>query len=622
MAEPAAAATGSPAAPRPTQPIWPLLRRLLHYLWPTRRGRRIRVGLAALTVLFGKGLTLLLPFFYKGVVDGMAVRSPLSVIMLVIAAYGLARFGSFLFDAIRTPIFEIVAQEAIARLTCDVFDNIHRLDPAFHANRKSGPLLKILERGTRSLDSLLFFLFFNIAPTTLELTAVAVIIGYTFGAPLLLGAMLLIGLYIAFTKYVTDRRTVVRRDMLERDLDATDVAMESLINYETIRQFGAESAESARYRAVRDGYARAKARNESTVSLLNIGQAAITSFAITAAMAVAVLGWQRGGLTPGDVVLVNTLLFQAFAPLDMLGAVYREIRQGLVDLEQLFELLDQRATLVDGTQQLAADGNGLAIAFENVTFGYDPARPVLRDVSFRVEPGQTVAIVGRSGSGKSSIVKLLYRFYDVDAGQVSVAGHDVRSLTAQSLRAGLAIVPQDTVLFNRTIADNIALGDPGADAVRVHEAALAAGLAGLVETLPAGFATVVGERGVRLSGGEKQRVAIARALLKRAPVLILDEATSALDGLSEAVVQRSLAARRARLTTLVVAHRLSTIRDADHILVLDDGVIVERGTHDALLRTGGLYARNWARQQRSDTGENGAIWESRHNAADNTADGG
>jgi ATP-binding cassette subfamily B protein len=568
------------------------------------------VALAALTVILSKALTLLLPFFYKGVVDGMAIRSPLSIIMLTIAAYGLARFGSFLFDAVRTPIFEIVAQEAIAALTSDAFDNIHRLDPAFHAHRKSGPLLKILERGTRGLDSLLFFLLFNIVPTTLELAVIAVIIAYTFGAPMLAGAMLLIALYIAFTKYVTDRRTAVRRDMLERDLDAADVAMESLINHETIRQFGAEPAESARYRAARTAYARAKARNESTVSLLNIGQAAITSFAIAAAMAVAVLGWQRGGLTPGDVVLVNTLLFQAFAPLDMLGAVYREIRQGLVDLEQLFDLLDQRATLRDGTQRLPPDAQGYSIAFDDVTFGYDPERPVLKHISFRVEPGETVAIVGRSGSGKSSIIKLVYRFYDADTGHVRVAGHDVRTLSRASLRAGLAIVPQDAVLFNRTIADNIALGDPDADASRIHQAALAAGLTGLIETLPEGYDTIVGERGIRLSGGERQRVAIARALLKQAPILILDEATSALDGLSEAVVQRSLAARRATLTTLVIAHRLSTIRDADRILVLDDGVVVEAGTHDALIGTGGLYARNWARQQRRDEADDDAIWES------------
>lgn len=594
------AATAGRAHPRGHQRAWPLLRRLLPYLWPEHPTRRARVVLAALTVVLAKALTLLLPFFYKAIVDGMAIQSALPLILICIAAYGLARFGSFLFEALRTPIFEIVSQEAIARLTCDVFDNIHRLDPAFHVHRKSGPLLNILERGTRSLDSLLFFLLFNIVPTTIELAAIAIIIALTFGAPMLAGALTLIAFYIAFTKYMTDRRAMVRREMLACDLDAANVAMESLINYETIRYFHAGEAESAKYRTVRGAYARAKARNESTVSLLNIGQAAITSVAIAAAMAVAVLGWQRGALTPGDVVLVNSLLFQAFAPLDMLGAVYREIRQGLIDLEQLFELLDTRSTVRDGTRALEAKLAGYSVEFDGVLFGYDPERPVLKHISFRVEPGETLAIVGRSGSGKSSIIKLLYRFYDADAGHVRIAGEDIRSLSYASLRAALAIVPQDAVLFNRTIAENIGLGDASADSARIHQAAIAAGLGSLIETLPERLDTIVGERGVRLSGGEKQRVAIARALLKQAPVLILDEATSALDGLSEAVVQQSLRARRGNLTTLVVAHRLSTIRDADRILVLDDGRVVETGTHDALIQAGGLYARNWARQQRED----------------------
>lgn len=577
-----------------SHPFW----RLLGYLWPTGdRDSRIRVVLAAAIVIAGRGLGLAMPFAYKAVIDRVNVQSPLSIILVCVVAYALARFGSVLFDSLRTPVFEIVAQRAIARLTTEAFAKIHGLDAAFHAGRRSGPLLKVLERAMRGVDTVLFFTLFNVVPTCLELVAVAVILAIQFGTPMLVGTALLFAAYFLFTKVITERRAALRRAMIERELVVSDLGMDSLINAETIRHFGAADAEVARYRTAMDDYASAKARNETSVSVLNIGQAAITSLAVAAAMAFTVFSWRSGPLTPGDIVLVNTLLIQAFTPLDMLGAVYREVRQGLVDLEQLFGLLGETPTVLDtGRSHLPRPVRG-EVTFDNVEFGYEPARSACRGISFTIPAGGQLGIVGPTGAGKSTITRLLTRTYDVAGGAVRIDGFDVREFTLSDLRAAIAVVAQDTALFNRTIAENIALTDGLADPARIEEVARRAGLGGLIDTWPAGLATRVGERGVLLSGGERQRIAIARALLRDAPILIFDEATSALDSLTEAAIRRALLDYRRERTVVIVAHRLSTVADTDHVIVLDRGTIIEQGPPDRLLQERGLYARMWEAQR-------------------------
>ena len=576
------------------------IRRFLPYLWPKGDpGTRSRVVLASLLVLLAKAITLVVPFAYKAIVDGMAAQATAGLILAFALAYVAARFGSTLFDNLRNSIFEIVGQRAVASLSADVFDHVHRLGLRFHLGRNSGALTRVVERGTKSVSGMLYFILFNIAPTAVEFIAVSIIFFLKLGIWFVLATAVMMAVYIIFTQRVTERRAAIRREMLERDNEAANRALDSLINYETVKYFGAEAMESARYRSAVDLYARAATRNAQSLGLLNIGQSLVTSLMIGLALFATIKGWSEGRFTIGDVVLVNTLLLQMFAPLDMLGAVYREIKQGLVDMEQMFALIDTVPEVADapGAPPLRV-GEG-HVRFSAVDFAYEPDRQILSSVDFDVAPGSTLGIVGHSGAGKSTIARLLYRLYDVTGGAVTIDGQDVRSVGQASLRQNIGIVPQDTVLFNDTIAYNIGFGRPGASAGEIEAAARAAALHDFIRSLPDGYETRVGERGLKLSGGEKQRVAIARTLLKNPPILVLDEATSALDSKTEASIQKALAALSLQRTTIVIAHRLSTIVGADWIIVIEAGRIVERGTHRALLRLGGVYAALWSEQARS-----------------------
>jgi ATP-binding cassette subfamily B protein len=444
---------------------------------------------------------------------------------------------------------------------------------------------------------MLYFLLFNIAPTIIELTAVIVIFWTKFSLGLAAATALMVVVYIAFTRKVTDWRTALRMRMNDLDTLTVGRSVDSLLNYETVKYFGAEERETARYREVAGQYASAAVKSENSLAWLNIGQSFITNAAMAGAMGYTVWGWSRGIFAVGDVVLVNTLLAQLFRPLDMLGMVYRTIRQGLIDMEAMFRLIDTPSEITDAPGAPALHVAGGAVAFEDVVFGYEPDRTILNGVSFAVGAGETLAIVGPSGAGKSTIARLLFRFYDPQGGRILIDGQDIRAVTQQSLRAAIGIVPQDTVLFNDSIGYNIAYGRADARVEEIAEAAKGAAIDGFIAMLPQGYETEVGERGLKLSGGEKQRVAIARTLLKNPPVLILDEATSALDSRTEAAIQDTLERIAERRTTLVIAHRLSTVTSADRIIVLDRGRVAEMGTHDQLLAMRGLYADMWARQQ-------------------------
>ncbi len=446
---------------------------------------------------------------------------------------------------------------------------------------------------------MLYAILFNIAPTAVEFIAVSIIFFVKLGPWFVVATAAMMALYIAFTYRITERRAAIRREMIERDEAAANRALDSLINYETVKYFGAEALESGRYRAAVESYARAATRNEQSLALLNVGQSLITSLMVALALYITIAGWAEGRFTIGDVVLVNTLLIQLFVPLDMLGAVYREIRQGLVDMERMFALIDTAPDVADSPGAAALDVGGGHVRFNAVDFSYEPERRILSSVDFEVPPGTTLAIVGHSGAGKSTIGRLLYRFYDVTGGSVTIDGQDVRAVTQASLRRRIGIVPQDTVLFNDTIAWNIGYGRPGAARGEIEAAAKAAALHDFILSLPAGYETMVGERGLKLSGGERQRVAIARTILKDPPILILDEATSALDSKTEASIQAALAPLSRQRTTIVIAHRLSTIVGADRIVVLDGGRVVESGAHDDLLALGGVYASLWAEQAKS-----------------------
>ena len=575
------------------------LRRFLPYLWPADApALRRRVVYSLLLVVLAKAATLSTGFFYKAAVDRMAPQfsqaAGLAIAMVV--AYAGARLSGTIFDNIRNVAFERVGQDATRRLSEHVFRHLHALSLSFHLNSKTGAVTKIIERGTKSIDTMLYFLLFNIAPTVIELAAVCIIFFVKFGLGIVVATLAIVATYIVFTQKVTEWRNHLRRDMVDLDTGANAHAVDSLLNFETVKYFGAEEREADRYGAAMRAYADAAVKSENSLALLNIGQAVITNLMMAAAMAYTVWGWSRGKFSTGDVVLVNTLLAQLFRPLDLLGMVYRTIRQGLIDMEAMFGLIDTPADVVDapgaGTLAVAAG----ALQFKSVKFGYEPGRLVLDDVSFTVPAGATLAIVGPSGAGKSTIARLIYRFYDVNSGRISIDGQDIAGVTQSSLRAAIGIVPQDMVLFNDTIGYNIAYGRPNATEDQIAGAARGAAIDQMIASLPKGYDTRVGERGLKLSGGEKQRVAIARTLLKDPPLLILDEATSALDSRTEAAIQQTLSDLARRRTTIIVAHRLSTIVDADEIIVLDQGRIAERGPHGALLAQGGLYAAMWARQ--------------------------
>ena len=576
------------------------LKRFLPYLWPKDMpALRVRIVIAMLLVLVSKGVQLSMGFVYGAAIDRMQPGLEAGVWMAIglVVAYTGARFGGVLFDNLRNTVFERVGQDATRRLAENTFAHLHRLSMRFHMNRRTGAVTKVIERGTKSIDVMLYFMLFNIAPTAIELVAVLVIFWFKFGIGLVAATIVMVVTYILFTQRVTDWRNKLREEMNELDTATVARSVDSLLNYETVKYFNAEDREADYYAKVARRYADAAVKSENSLAWLNIGQSLITNLMMAGAMGFSVWGWAQGRFSTGDVVLVNTLLMQLFRPLDMLGMVYRTIRQGLIDMAAMFDLIDTAPEIVDkpGATELKVSGGELA--FEDVTFGYDPERQILNGLSLRIPPGKTLAVVGPSGAGKSTIARLLYRFYDVSGGRITIDGQDLRDVTQSSLRAHIGIVPQDTVLFNDSIGYNIGYGREGSSQTEIEDAARGAQIHNFIAAQPQQYETQVGERGLKLSGGEKQRVAIARTLLKNPPILILDEATSALDSRTEAEILDTLDEVSKQRTTIVIAHRLSTVVDADEIVVLDAGRVAEQGTHAQLLAKDGLYAEMWARQQ-------------------------
>lgn len=583
-----------------SQPPWQLIRRFIPYLW-TRldKARRGRIVIALVLLIAAKGVLLGVPFLYGAAIDALNRPADSGVILAIglVAGYGLARLLATAFENIRNAVYERVGQHAIRLLARDVFRHLHALSLRFHLEKRTGGLSRSIERGTKSIDTMIYFIIFNIAPTVLELLAVCVIFYFKAGWQLVAVTLLFVGLYLGFTAAITEWRAKLRRTMVDQDTAANARAIDSLLNFETVKYFGNEAVEAERYDKALRRYEDAAVRSESSLAWLNIGQSFLTLALLVIAMSWVAWGYGRGDFSVGDVVLVNTLLTQLFRPLDVLGWVYREIKQGLIDMETMFGLLDTPAEVVDKPTARPLAVSGGAIRFVDVDFGYEANRQILHKVSFEVPAGQTVAIVGASGAGKSTISRLLFRFYDVQGGAILIDGQNIQDVTQDSLRAAIGIVPQDTVLFNESIRYNIDYGKPDSGEAAIRRAAEQAQIAGFIARLPDGYETMVGERGLKLSGGEKQRVAIARTILKDPPILLLDEATSALDTATERDIQGALRLVSANRTTLIIAHRLSTIVEADEILVFEDGRIAERGSHAGLIAAGGLYAGMWRQQQ-------------------------
>jgi ATP-binding cassette, subfamily B, heavy metal transporter len=575
------------------------LRGLFPYLWPRDSIElRLRVVAALALLAGGKLVNICVPFLYKHAVDTLSGKLGLVVVpVMVIVAYGAARVCTQGFSELRDAVFAKVEQRAIRRLALSTFRHLHSLSLRFHLDRRTGGLARAVSRGTQAIDFLLTFILFNIVPTVIEIVIVCGILWRLYDWQFAAVTFATITIYIAFTFAVTDWRVRFRQEMNTRDSEANNSAIDSLLNFETVKYFANEEHEAGRYDRSLQAYEKAAVKSETTLAMLNVGQGIIIACGLIGVMLLAAAGVADKRMTVGDFVLVNAYLIQLYMPLNFLGMVYRNIKQSLVDLEQMLALLQVAPEIVDReeAQPLIVEKGG--VAFRHVDFRYDARRPILEDIEFDIEPGHTVAIVGPSGAGKSTIARMLFRFYDVDVGAIEIDGQDIRDVTQDSLRRSIGVVPQDTVLFNDTILYNIAYGRPGASRAEIEDAARFAHIHDFIMRLPDGYETTVGERGLKLSGGEKQRVAIARVILKAPEILIFDEATSALDTKTEREIQASLAEVAAGRTTLIIAHRLSTIVDADQILVLDQGRIVERGHHRELIALGGVYATMWQRQQ-------------------------
>ncbi|WP_077961792.1 ABCB family ABC transporter ATP-binding protein/permease [Ensifer adhaerens] len=585
--------------------LWP-------YMWPSDRADlKLRVIWATVILIIAKVVLILVPYSFKWATDALNgkpdVLGFLPVFMtgavMLVLAYNLARLLQAGLNQLRDALFASVGQHAVRQLAYRTFVHMHQLSLRFHLERRTGGLSRVIERGTKGIETIVRFTILNSVPTLIEFLLTAVIFWWGYGFSYLFVTAVTVWLYIWFTVRASDWRIAIRRSMNDSDTDANTKAIDSLLNFETVKYFGNEEMEARRFDKSMERYEAAATQVWTSLGWLNFGQALIFGAGTAVMMIMSALAVQRGEQTLGDFVFINAMLIQLAIPLNFIGFVYREIRQGLTDIEHMFDLLDVRAEVVDrpDASELVI-GKG-AIAFKDVHFAYDAARPILKGITFEVPAGKTVAVVGPSGAGKSTLSRLLYRFYDVQEGAITVDGQDVRTVTQKSLRSVIGMVPQDTVLFNDTIAYNIRYGRVSASEAEIEAAAEAAQIAEFIRTLPEGFQAMVGERGLKLSGGEKQRVAIARTILKAPPILILDEATSALDTRTEQEIQSALDVVSRNRTTLVIAHRLSTVINADEIIVLKDGVIAERGTHGELIDRDGLYASMWSRQREATQAE-------------------
>jgi ATP-binding cassette subfamily B protein len=583
---------------------WSTIRRVAPYLWPEGQSWvKRRVVFALITLFVAKLVAVGTPYFYKAAVDALAGEGQDPAWMLgagavgLTVAYGMARLMNVGFQQLRDVIFARVAQRALRQLALETFTHIHRMSLRYHITRKTGGLSRIIERGVKGVEFLLRFLLFSIGPLVLELLLIAIVLWTLFDFWYLVVVVGVIAAYVAFTFKVTEWRVKLRKEMNDQDTDANQKAIDSLLNFETVKYFGAEEREASRYDAAMEGYETAALQTSYSLAFLNFGQSVLITGGLVAVMVMAAVGVQNGSLTVGDFVMVNAYMIQITMPLNFLGTVYREIRQSLVDMGEMFGLLEQPPDVKDKPDAKVLDVKGGEVQLDGVEFEYDPERPILKGIDLRVGPGETVAVVGPSGSGKSTIGRLLFRFYDVQGGALRIDGQDIRDVTQKSLHNAIGVVPQDTVLFNDSVGYNIAYGRDGATQAEVESAAKAAQIHDFITNLPEGYDTQVGERGLKLSGGEKQRVGIARTLLKNPPILLLDEATSALDTETERDIQGALKRAGEGRTVITIAHRLSTVADADRIVVLEDGRIAEEGRHADLLAKQGRYASLWQRQQ-------------------------